>query len=60
MFLQHFRTYIDLNSRFSKPVFEEKFKKINYLFYNKIGFWKSHYRGPIWTDLGPSTSKAPL
>ena len=28
IFLQHYRAYIALNSQFSKPVFEEKSKKI--------------------------------
>ena len=48
IFLQHYRAYIALNSGLCKPVFEEKSKKIMYLFSNKIGFWKKSLKVTDW------------
>ena len=48
IFLQYSRAYIGQNSRFSKPVFEEKSKKFSSVYYNKIGFSKKLLKGTDW------------
>ena len=59
IFLQYFWAYIDLNKRFSKPVFEEKPKKSWVLTLRKIQLWKMLLKGTDWDWFGTYSIQSP-